>query len=191
MGKERLFEKRLISADGGIEVFFSLKKRGLKNTLEIHVNDSFICTEDIVFSVNYWVKDFIFEGKKYSAVIKENEHKDEYEFMCYCGRTPFSESPRLGELCALINDPYYGKDPNEVNRMRSAGTSGKLIVFLITAVIIILIDGARSEWWESLLHIGIISALWGVYHLLDGIGERKLRRALIARLNGSGTKPFE
>lgn len=184
MGKESIFEKRLISADDTVSIFFTLKKSSAKKNLEIQMNDNVICSEEIAFSVNYWIKELIFEGKKYSAVVKENDHKDGYEFMCYCGRAPFSDSPNLGELCALINDPYYGQDPEEVNRIKSAGMSGKLIAFLITAVAIILIDGARSEWWESLLHIGIVSALWGVYHLLDGIGDRKIRKSLIARLNG-------
>ena len=189
MGKEKIFEKKLLSADGVNVAFFALKRRALKNTVEIRMNETIVFHGDISFSVNYWVNEFIFEGKKYSAVIKETEQGDEYEFMCYCGRAPFSDSPKLGELCARINDPYYGQDPEEINRKKSAGMSGKLIAFLLTAVAIILIDGARSQWWESLLHVGIISALWGVYHLLDGIGDRKVRRSLIDRLNGNGSMP--
>ena len=189
MRKERIFEKRLISADGADCVFFTLKKQPLKNTLEIRMNDDLVLREEIAFSVNYWVKDFFFDGKKHSAVIKMREHGNEYDFMCYRGRAPFSDSPKLGELCALINDPYYGQDPEEINRMKSAGSIGKLIAFLITAAIVILIDGARSQWWESLLHVGILSALWGVYHLLDGIGERRIRRSLIERLSGNGSMP--
>ena len=189
MRKEKIFEKELISNDGADSVFFTLTKRHLKNTLELRMNDVVILSEDIAFSVNYWVKDFIFEGKKHSAVIKARENGEEYDFMCYRERKPFSDSPKLGELCALINDPYYGQDPEEINRMKSAGSIGKLLAFLITAAIIILIDGARSHWWESLLHIGILSALWGVYHLFDGIGDRKIRKSLIARLNGNGSMP--
>jgi len=189
MKKERIFEKKLISADGQNTVSFVLRRHSLKNTVEIRINGTPLYSEEITFSVNYWVKEFSFEGKTYSAVIKELERGNAYEFMCYCDRTPFSESPKFGELCALINDPYHGQNPDDVNRMKSADLSGKLIAFLLTAVAIILIDGARSHWWESLLHIGIISALWGVYHLLDGIGDRKSRRALLERLNGNGSMP--
>lgn len=176
------FQKQFTTEEGQYTVRITLKKYRLKAVAEIWVGNEFVCLEEAVFSLNYWVKKFEYGNKVFNVVIQQIPSDSMFEFMCYCNRMPLGGSKPIDKLCELINDPLADTPPDEAKRIKTANSISKILGFLAAAVVVVLLNRENSFWWESLLHVFILLIIWTGYNFVNAISDKRIRRSLVDEL---------